>query len=577
MSKLSFPHKYLNYNEMISDLDLLCKQFPKNVEIEKINLTKTIENRSIIALRIYPKGKKMKQPTIWMDANMHSAELIGTNTVLAHIQQLAKKLTTLEEKYFQVNYVFIPRICPDGAEQYFTSGKKNRSNARDMRNISELGSYWQRTCLLEKEIKQNSYELLQQKNRIGYMRIESPSGTWVQDEIYPQLIRKRELGDKEPFYDIYPEGMIENFDGTHIPPANCVGDNEIDLNRNFPVDWVPNFLENKGGKMPLSEPESRAIADFALSIPELYFWLNYHTFGGVFIRPLEGKDDFAMDIADRSIYFTLDRKIQEITNYPAVSCHNEFTYIPGKPLQGCLTGFSYQAIGAISYVCELWDLPKRIGRDERPFVRRYDFWTKKEWRKIYELDRDFNQNTIFGTPWKSYHHPQLGDVEISEFPLTFGIFNPPESLIAEVVENQMGLLSLIVDIAPQPKVTAKILDGKDQSLSSILLRIENTGFLSTNISAARVKAQGEKNIIAQVIDLKNAEVLSSSIHHFKALNGYAPIVNGWLDSPDLGSNYSSSYSIKIPVKKLNPEKTIQGAIKVQIPFLGEYFAVIGEN
>ena len=167
MPKLSFPHKYLNYNEMISDLDLLCKQFPKNVEIEKINLIKTLENRSIVALRVYPKGKKFKQPTVWMDANMHSAELIGTNTVLAHIQQLTEKLTNKEDKFFQVNYVFIPRVCPDGAEQYFTSGKKNRSNARDLRNQSELGCYWQRMCLVEKDVKLNTYELLQQKNRIG--------------------------------------------------------------------------------------------------------------------------------------------------------------------------------------------------------------------------------------------------------------------------------------------------------------------------------------------------------------------------------------------------------------------------
>lgn len=574
MSKLSFLHKYLNYSEMISDLDLLCKQFPKNVSFEKICLTKTAEGRDIIAIRVYPKGKQVEQPTIWIDANMHSAELIGTNTVLAHIDLLSQKLATAEAKFFNVNYVFIPRICPDGAEQYFSTGKKNRSNARDTRVKSELGSYWRRECLIEKPIKDNSYDLFKNKQRIGYMRKGNPAGTWVQDELYPQLIRKRELGDQGPFYDIYPEGLIENFDGLNIPPSNRVGDNEIDLNRNFPVDWAPNYLENKGGKIPLSEPESRAIADFACSIPQLYFWLNYHTFGGVFIRPLEAKDDYGMDISDRSVYQTLDRKIQELTGYPAVSCHNEFTYIPGKPLQGCLSAFSFHALGAITYVCELWDLPKRIGRDERPFVRRYDFWTKQEWRKIYELDKQENQNSIFGTPWQPFLHPQIGEVEISEFPLTFGIFNPPERLIAEVVQNQMTLLPLIVDTAPLPKVTVTLSEQKYSDLVTAQLTVANHGFLPTSVSAARVKAQGEKKIIVHVQELKNAELIGNNTFHLDALSGYAPTINGWLDSPDLGTNSTSSYTVKIPIKKVTVNKPMSAVFKVTFPNLGEYFAVL---
>ncbi len=577
MSKFSFLHKYLNYDDMNSDIDLLYKEFPKNVEIEKIHLVTTAEGRSIIALRIYPRGKKVQQPTIWMDANMHSAEIIGTNTVLAHIDLLAKKLTESDSKFYNVNYVFIPRICPDGAEQYFTQGKKNRSNARDSREKIELGSFWNRQCLVEKNIIQNSYALFTNKQRIGFMRRKNDAGTWVQDEVYPQLIRKRELGDNGPFYDLYPEGIIENYDGLNIPPAACVGDNEVDLNRNFPVDWAANQFENKGGKMPLSEPESRAIADFAFSIPQIYFWLNYHSFGGVFIRPLEAKDDTAMDIHDRSIYHTLDRKIHELTGYPAVSCHNEFTYIPGKPLQGCLTAFSFQAVGAISYVCELWDLPKRIGRDDRPFVRRYDFWTKTEWRKIYEFDRDHNKNTLFGNPWVPFTHPQLGAVEISEFPMTFGIFNPPEKLIAEVVNNQMSLLPLIVDIAPQPKVTATLIEDTQANLATIQLTIANNGFLPTNVSTARVHAHGKKKIVAQIVDLKNAEMLGENSFHCDALSGYAPVVNGWLISPDLGSNTCSSYTLKIPLKKLEQKNPIQAVFKVHFPNLGDYFAVLGEG
>ena len=151
MSKYFFPNKYLNYKEMMSDIDLLINQFPKSIDVEKIEIAKTIEGRSIIAIRVSPNGKTIEQPTIWIDANMHSVEFIGTNTVLAHIENLINKLTSSEKKYFSVNYVFVPRICPDGAEQYFTEGKRNRSNARDFRQTKEIGCHWKRECLLEKE------------------------------------------------------------------------------------------------------------------------------------------------------------------------------------------------------------------------------------------------------------------------------------------------------------------------------------------------------------------------------------------------------------------------------------------
>jgi hypothetical protein len=572
MSKYYFTNKYLTYNEMNSDIDNLCSQIPKNVEFEKLEIAKTLENRSIIALRVYPKGKKIDQPTIWIDANMHSNELIGTNAVLAHIENLIHKLIFNESKFFSVNYVFVPRICPDGAEQYFTEGKRSRSNARDSRSEIEKGSYWNRQCLVDKETKDNGYDLFKNKKRIGLMRRKTSSGIWVCDEKYPELMRRRELGDIEPFYDIFPEGMIENYDGLNIPFALNLGDNEIDLNRNFPVEWAPNYTENKSGKISLSEIESRAIADFSAKIPQIYFWLNYHSFGGVFIRPLESKDDSEMNILDRSIYQTLDKKLEEITGYPSVSGHKEFTYIPGKPLQGCLSSYAYHSLGAYCYVCELWDLPQRIGRNERPFINRYDFWSKKEWRSVYEYDRDENQGIMFGNPWKKYNHKQLGEVEISEIPTFFGINNPPQKIIHEVIQNQVPLLSLFVDIAPLPNVSVNLSKESTSNLKYAELTISNDGFLPTFVSEARSRSQGSKKIIIEVIEIKNATLIGNSIYQLDPLAGYSPVINGWINSVDIGTNSYSTKTIKIPFLTQNEKSKFSAVFKVSFSHLGEYYA-----
>lgn len=571
MTNYLFFSKYLNYIDMISDINTLCDNFPKNIDVEKIDIAKTLEGRSIIAIRVYPEGKQIEKPTIWIDANMHSVELIGTNTVLAQIHFLITKLNNKESKYFSVNYIFVPRICPDGAEQYFTEGKRNRSNARDSRTISELGTYWKRECLLDKNVRNVGLNLFLNKKRVGFMRKKNESGIWVADEVYPQLIRHRELGDSGPFYDIYPEGAIENFDGINIPPATHVNDNEIDLNRNFPVSWVPNHLENMSGKISLSEIESRAIAEFAISIPQIYFWLNYHSFGGVFIRPLESQDDSNMNIFDRSVYQTIDKKIEEITGYPSVNGHSEFTYIPGKPLQGCLTSFAYHSLGAYSYVCELWDFPLRIDRTERPFINRYNNWQKKEWRKIYEFDCNHNHGIMFGHPWKSFNHPQIGDVEISELPVYFGINNPPQELIHDVINTQLGILPLLIDIAPMPKVTTRLSSIQDRAIKYIELTISNIGFLPTFVSEARNNSQGSKKIIIEIIEVKNAKLIGNNVYQIEPLTGYCPIIKGWINSADSGTNTSSSKTIRIPVSVENEKIKIRAVFKINFSHLGSFY------
>ncbi|KAB8031743.1 M14 family metallopeptidase [Fluviispira multicolorata] len=574
MSEYLFHEKYLNYKDMMSDIELLCNHFPKKCDVEKLEIAKTIEGRAIIAIRVYPKGKQVEQPTLWFDANMHSIELIGTNAVLAQAEFLQAKLNENEKKYFDINYVFVPRICPDGAELYFTNSKVSRSNARDSRSLKELGSVWQRECLLEKENRKINIDLFQNKNRIGYMRKKSEAGVWTCDEMYPELIRYRELGDTGPFYDIYPEGKIINFDGSYIPSSFNLVDNEIDLNRNFPHDWEANINENKGGKMPLSENESRAIADFSAKIPNIYFWMNYHTFGGVYIRPSGKVPDAEMNMFDRSIFHNIDTKLEELTKYPAVSGHQEFTYIPGKPLRGALTEYIYHAYGAYAYVCELWDLPARLGRQERPFIKRYENWSKKEWRQFYEFDRSENNSMVFGHPWKGYNHSQLGEVEISEFPVQFGINNPPQKLISEVIQNQVKLFPLLVDLAPKPKIEIKLIDSNEKNLKYAELTLSNVGYLPTFISEAKKHAQGTKKINVEVVEVKKGKLIGERIYHLDELYGFARIHDGWLDSANKGTITPTTRTIRIPFLV---DKNDLGAIfKISFASVGEYIVTLGE-
>ena len=97
-------------------------------------------------------------------------------------------------------------------------------------------------------------------------------------------------------------------EGTHmIPAAGLMSGSQTDLNRNFPWSWAPEHLQHGAGSHPLSEPESRAVVEFVCTRPNIFAWLNLHTHGGVFIRPLGDQPDNKMDGEDLAIVGRIGR------------------------------------------------------------------------------------------------------------------------------------------------------------------------------------------------------------------------------------------------------------------------------
>lgn len=577
--KQKLTSQYLSNSAMVALLLDLKEEFPENVHTEIAVIGTTPENNEVYALHVWPRGRGVRQPTLWVDANMHAGELVGTNVVLAQIELLADRLRDAQRPTFETrNYIFVPRICPDGAERYFKDGLPSRSNARDRRSELELGPHWVRSCLVPKEKRGlPGVALLDNPNRIGVMRRENPAGLWATDAQFPKLLRRRDVNDPGPFYDVFPEGTIAHFDGVTLPSARATDRNEIDLNRNFPAQWKPSRQGEKSGPFPMSEPESRAVVEHSARHPEIYFWLNYHTFGGVFIRPPETDPDIKLPRVDASIFEWLDRDLERIAHYPAVSGFAEFLYQPDVPLPGTLTDWAYYGLGAFAYVCELWDLPIRLGHRERPFIKRYTHWSTDDWQALYRFDLDYNNGLLFGHPWIPFEHPQLGRVEVSELPQVFGIANPPVALIEGVIRPQLALFEHLVKIAPQPlcRAFARPLPADSATsaaprLFEMCIEIANTGFLPTYISQQKNESSGTQDILVSLKDENNVRILGPSLHALPDLAGFAAPNTGWLDFAGNGSATQTSHVLRIPFEKRDPNAPARLSIETVFPRAGTH-------
>ncbi len=474
-----FRQKYLDYAELTAQLAAWSKKFPDIARVTSIG--KTAGGRDIPLLAI-GRNPDEARPAVWIDGNMHASEVCGSSVALAMAEDILaihQGATDVGGKPFPAHmaeairdtlFYVVPRISPDGAEEVLKVGRYVRSSPVNDR-CDKSHAYWESADI-------------DGDGTAGYMRRQDPDGELVEmrDEngkpLVPSVMGPRMPEDTGPYFRLYPEGRIANFDGRNIPPPFFLSDNLYDFNRNFPYAWAPEPQQAGAGHYPGSAPETRAILDFATAHPNIFAWLNLHTFGGVLIRPLGDKPDSKMDPTDLAIYDQVEAWLTEHTGYATVSGFHEFLYEPEKPLHGDLTDYAYHQRGALAYVIELWDLFHQLGIErKKPFVDHYVKFTRKDIVALAKFDREQNAGRVF-KPWTKVTHPQLGEVEVNGFDPRVGIWNPPYEKLDETCRAQSAAFLRVA--ALMPRVTVEVVkQEKSGGTTRIEIRVANHGYLST--------------------------------------------------------------------------------------------------
>ena len=472
-----FREKYLNYAELMAQLQTWATQYPGLAHVSRIG--QSAGGRDIPLLTIGRDPERIR-PAVWIDGNMHASEVCGSSVALAIAEDIltlhggadavggkplpAHMADALRETLFYV----VPRISPDGAEEVLQLGRYVRSSPVNER-VNQGHAHWQAA-----DVDGNGF--------IGVMRAQDPAGELVElrgddgQPLVPSVLVARQPEDAGPYYRLYPEGQIVNFDGRTVPDPYFLGDNEYDFNRNFPYLWAPEPKQAGAGPYPGAAPETRAVIDFATRHPNIMVWLNLHTFGGVLIRPLGDQPDNKLNGDDRGIFEQVEAWMTEHTGYPTVSGFHEFLYEPDKPLHGDLSDYAYHQRGALAYVVELWDIFKQLGIErKKPFVDHYSKFSRQDVRAMAAFDKAHNAGRIFGA-WKPFEHPQLGAVEIGGLDPRVGIWNPPYERVAETCATQSAAFLRVASLLPQLKLEVLKTERSDTH-TRIDVRINNLGYL----------------------------------------------------------------------------------------------------
>jgi hypothetical protein len=469
----AFARGYLTHAELTAVVQEWGRRFPEFVRVRSI--AQSLNGLDVWLLEI---GKRPDEPrpAVWIDGNIHAAELLGSNVALyvartlielharggAFDEQIPK---TIREAATRGLFYVVPRISPDGAEEAVTTGRISRSAPRDRRPPSDAPRWIRSDVDGDGSIRQ--------------IRIAHRAGEFVRHPGHPDVLVARELGDPGPYFKVFPEGHIENFDGA-VPFPSTLSDNDSDFNRSFPSSWSGEA--DGAGQSPASDPETRAIVDFAAVSPHIFAWINLHTFGGVFIRPpfMGGADELSRD--DLLRYRALAGIAKTHTGMRTVSAIDDITPDRTKPMTGTLASWAYTERGCFSWAVELWDVFADAGLPARePFFRNYAIESRERVSALVDWDRRRNGGRVFAG-WRPFAHPQLGAVEIGGIDPIRGFWNPPERDIPELGRRMARFVLDLAATAPalDLEVTTEPLRA---GVRRVRLQAANTGYLPTYVTA----------------------------------------------------------------------------------------------
>lgn len=458
-------------------------------------LGSTPEGREIWMLEVadLSAGDTDARPAYLAHANIHAKELAGTNSSLKLIWDLLTNspddidtLALLREVAFYI----VPRLNPDGAEFALTTGGQIRSRVDETREPN---------CLYQHDVDGDGF--------IVDMRIERPDGQWKCHAEDPRVMIPRETGDREgTFYAIYPEGLIEDWDGGDF--RYCARSH--DFNRNWPANWHQEHEQGGAGDFPFSEPEMRALADFVYDHHNIFGILGFHCGSSAILMPPSTGSVDDIPRADLKVFRELGERAAELTELtllPTIDYRSSDQ--PPISLKGHSADWGYRHMGLYHFEVEQGNVYNAAG------VKTEDFFAAgADERHLFLMDamryHDEHPEQEMFVDWHEVDHPQLGPVEIGGWK-KYWMINPSFANLREWIAP--GSSRFIIEYAtrrPRLEVSDLTVEMVAEDVCRVRARVMNTGGFPTNITQRGLQLRALKPVSVELLLPEGAELLSQT-------------------------------------------------------------------
>jgi hypothetical protein len=458
--RLRVPEGYHDHESLDKRMESLIKARPKILSRQVIGKSRT--GRPIYALLLSGRDVNVNhKPAMLVIGNMAGNEAAGGEAVLRIAEFVVVALD--KEPAFKALMVkraiwLIPRPNPDATELLFrvpvqvqrttvTATDDDRDGDSDEDGPTDLnGDGW-----------------------ILPMRVPDSNGSLIFDKANQTLLRKAETrkGEQGRFRVIL-EGRDTDKDGK----INEDGLGGTDLDRNFPIHWRAADKVQGAGPRPLSEPESKALADFLLAHRNISLVVHLHSNHHGALSA--GKDPVPK--SDRALYDALQKLYQD-SGKSKTKPLDAFAIPDNKASSGTFQDFSYHGLGLMTWPARIWMQPPTvITKDE-------DKKVSASLRRQRQWLRFFKKRGSGYLDWKPLRHPTLGPVHIGGF-TPFSLKTPPSDLLAAAVAPVLRFVLNGATLLPEIELIGQKVKKLASDVFELTFEIRNRGFLPTQTKRA---------------------------------------------------------------------------------------------
>ena len=476
---LSYDH-YFNYAEMKEALENFTQTYPELCHVEANCITPEGREQFAVTLTNTKTGEALSKPGWYLDGNIHAGEVTSSMTAMHTIDYLLTNYGSDETctKLLDTMTIYvIPRVTPDGAEKYLSTPYTIRSADRVYR--PEDGGI--------------SGEDLDGDGVIRMMRIPTPYGAWKKDPENEGSMILRDPGETEgEFYDIYPEGDLESYDGEENLKSKK-SPWGLDFNRNFPYGWFADHRQSGAGEYPLSNPETKALVDFVIHHPNIGGAAIGHTSGGLILYPpgtRPAKTAFPDDI---KAFKAIAEMAKQELNYKPMNIFDSFMTDQDEFDSGAFDDWCFQTKGIPAYTMEFWDLATRAGVPEEWGPEMFNI--EKGIQRFNACMKWVKENAPqYYSDWQTFDHPVFGKVELGGFNYKWTHQNPPENFLQEECEKDTRFNIRFAKAMPRLVIDSLQAEEKEPGIFEVTAVIGNLGYLPTNLSDEAIKVKEAKEV-----------------------------------------------------------------------------------
>jgi hypothetical protein len=384
---------------------------PESCKLSSIGKSHEGREMWLITVSDFTTGDADQKPAMYIDGNIHSNEIQGTEFALYtawYLCEMKGQNPWIDSLLAERTFYIVPTINPDGREDYLRQ-PNNASSPRTGKVPRDNDG--------DGVVDEDTYDDIDGDGNITQMRRRSPYGGWNVSPEEPRLMVRALPGQPSEWEMLGSEGIDNDGDGN----VNEDGVGGYDPNRNWPWRWQPNYVQGGADRYPTSLPETQNVVAFVQAHPNIAGAQSYHNNGGMILRgPGVPQDEFQSQ--DVRVFDELGRVGERILpGYRYMVVWKDLYTVWGGELD-----WFYGARGIVTFSNELWTAFKMFETNERN-TNRYN-------SDSYEFDRLLLFGDAF-VDWKPFKHPQYGDIEVGGFKKTFGRAEPGFLLRAEAHRN----------------------------------------------------------------------------------------------------------------------------------------------